>query len=177
LIKPRDSFAFRRFSKYISTMFLRFSTTGLASVLLLAGGCMNEARTYEVSVHNGLDQPVTIWLVKDHGPDEMGWESPEEMGLENPEEDAARGRLPDVIVPPAAVAHCGPVTGQFDKLQGRAYLRVYQGTPTLTQMLAIDRASPSRVDVLLEPGRNRVDVNDQRGTLDARRVEGPTTQP
>jgi hypothetical protein len=152
----------------------RADTSILAAMLLMAGGCMNETRSYEVSVHNGLQQPVTVWLVKEHGPDEAGWESPEEMGLENPEEDSARGHLPDVIVPPAGVAHCGPVTGQFDKLQGRAYLRVYQGTPTLTQMLAIDRASPSRVDVLLEPGRNRVDVDDQQGYLSAHRAEGPS---
>ena len=153
----------------------------LAAMLLAAGGCMTETRTYDVTVHNSMESPVTVWLTKEHGPDEFAWQSPEELGLENPEEDSARGHLPDIVIPPAATAHCGPISGSFDKVQGRAYLRVYAGTPTLTQMLAMDRNSSSRVDVLLMPGRNRVLVDDDRGSLDAHLVQGgapaPTTQP
>lgn len=135
---------------------------------LFAGGCSTEMRSYQVSVRNDTQQPITGWMVKEFGPDEIGWESPEEMGLQNPDEDSRQ--LPDIVVPPGRAAISAPVPGRFDKLQGRVYLRVYAGTPTLTQMLAMDRNSMSRTDVLLLPGRNAVVVDDNSGYLHGVRV-------
>ena len=64
--------------------------------------------------------------------------------------------------------------GKFDKEKGRAYLRVYLGTPTLTEMLAIGKGSLSRLDLLLTPGANAFVVDDEVEKIVGKRV--PTTQ-
>ena len=147
-------------------MHVRCTLLPLTLLLLCAGvGCSTEKKTFDVSVENHLDKPITFWLVKEHGPMEDGWLSPEDIGmLANPPEDDA---LPDVVVPPGKTATTPrPLTGTFEKGRGRALLRVFAGTPTLPQMLAMDHGSADRLDLLLKPGRNRVVIKDKYGLID-----------
>jgi hypothetical protein len=138
-----------------------------ACVPLLAAmviGCSTERRSYQVAVQNRLDKPITFWLTKEHGPMEEGWLSPEQeaMRADEPPED----KLPKVVVPPGKTAVTPkPIEGDFDRGQGRAILRVYSGTPTLTETLAIGKGSLSRVDVPLEPGSNHIVIQDINGTM------------
>lgn len=145
-------------------------------LLVVGTGCYTEQRAYQVSVHNQLAQPITCWMVKEDGPQENGWLSPEDIGVANPVSD---DRLPDVIVPAGKTASCGPILGKFDKERGRAYLRVYAGTPTLTEMLAIGRNSMSRLDLLLEPGPNAFTIDAPAGILTASKTAAtqPSPQP
>lgn len=138
----------------------------LLGLLFSAIGCSSEQRHYELSVENQLAKPITFWLVKQHGPMEDGWLSPEQIAtLAAPPED---DQLPAVVVPAGKTASTrGPVTGEFDKARGRAFMRVYSGTPTLTEMLAVGRGSANRLDVPLRPGRNRVVIHDRNGLMDA----------
>ena len=130
----------------------------------MAIGCSIERRSYQVAVQNKLDKPITFWLTKEHGPLEEGWLSPEQeaMRTDAPPED----KLPKVIVPPGKTAVTPkPIEGDFDRDHGRAILRVYSGTPTLTETLAIGRGSLSRVDVPLEPGANHIIIQDINGAM------------
>jgi len=143
------------------------------ALLGMSVGCMSEKRVYQVSVRNDLAEPITVWLVKEYGPVEAGWESPEDVAVENPITDEV---LPAIKVPPGKTASRGPIEGRFDKFKGRAYLRVYLGTPTLTEMLAMGKESLSRLDLLLQPGANAYVVDEQVGRIAGTRV-APTTQP
>ncbi len=142
------------------------------ALLGMSVGCMTEKRVYQVSVKNDLAEPITVWLVKEYGPVETGWESPEDVAVSHPITDDS---LPAIRVPPGKTASRGPIEGDFDKSQGRAYLRVYLGTPTLTEMLAMGTGSLSRLDLLLQPGANAFVVEDEVGKLVGKPV--PATQP
>jgi hypothetical protein len=141
------------------------------ALLSMSVGCMTEKRVYQVSVHNQLAQPITVWLVKQYGPLEQGWESPEDVAVSHPITDDL---LPSIVVMPGTTRKSGAIVGRFDKDKGRAYLRVYLGTPTLTDMLAIGEGSLSRLDLLLQPGANAFDIDEEVGRITGNRV--PTTQ-
>ena len=58
--------------------------------------------------------------------------------------------------------------------RGRAFLRVYLGTPTLTEMNAISPGSADRMDLALDPGLNRIEIKPaDGGGMTAVRVNGP----
>ena len=128
-----------------------------AAVLGLAVGVgCTETQMYSVSVRNTTARPVTVCLTKTYGPAEPGWESPEQMA--GPAYPASDERPPGAVVLPGKTASEGPIPGDFYRDRGRAVLRVYGGTPTLTQMNAISPGSPDRLDVPLHPGGNAVVV-------------------
>jgi hypothetical protein len=149
-------------------------------LLLMAIGCSTETRTFEVSVQNRTSKPISLWTVKEYGPPETAWLSPEQVAvLANPPAD---DQLPGQVIPPGQTAiNKTPLEGKFDKIRGRAFARIYEGTPTLTQMLAIDRGSLSRLDLPLQPGFNSFIIEDDGGLITAVRKsqtsEAPTTQP
>jgi hypothetical protein len=85
-----------------------------------------------------------------------------------------------MVIPPGKTLNGPPFTGRFDRDRGRAFLRVYAGTPNLTQMNAISPGSPDRLDVPLDLGMNRIEIKKgENGSMTAEKVEGewPTTQP
>ncbi len=127
----------------------------LIGLLLLAGGC-TVGRTYEVSVKNATDEPITIWLTKDGPPAEDQWLSPEQIAINTPE---APQKIGGVVVPPGKSANAGPLKGQFYS-DVHAILRVYAGQLTLAQLLAVSRGSPNRIDQILPPGASRWVVED-----------------
>lgn len=153
-------------------MHLRRAVPALLPLIVLSVGCSTERRSYDVAVENRLATPITFWLTKEYGPMEAEWLSPEQVAtLTDPPDD---DKLPDIVVPPGrTMTTRGPLTGSFDKARGRAYLRVYSGSPTLTEMLAMGRGSLHRADVLLRPGANRVIVQDKNGFMDAALIGAP----
>jgi hypothetical protein len=85
-----------------------------------------------------------------------------------------------MVIPAGKTLNAPPFTGRFDPDRGRAFLRVYAGTPNLTQMNAIDAGNPDRLDVPLEVGMNRIEIKlGEDGNMTAMRVTGPwpTTKP
>jgi hypothetical protein len=142
---------------------LRPGTLVLLTAAFFAAGC-TETRSYDVTIRNDLPTPVTACLTKTGGPREAGWTSPEQKLI--PPTPASDNTPPGVVIPPGGVATHNGVTGQFDPRYGQAYLRVYEGTPGLNDMAAINKGSPRRVDVPLVPGENRLVVKpDAAGNM------------
>jgi hypothetical protein len=129
----------------------------LVPILATATGCATNA-TYKLSVENKLDKPVTLWLVKDDGPEQPGWLTPEQVAETSPATD---DQLPDVVVNPNETAKIGPVTGSFYGRVPRASLRIYGGKPDLTQMLAMGRGGLDRLDFVLQPGVSNLVIQEK----------------
>jgi hypothetical protein len=139
----------------------------LVLALLLPTGCA-ENRTYQVAVRNESPGPLTVGLAKDGGKFEPQWASPEEVVVRTTSEDE-RG-WDSVVVPPGDVRSAGPVKGNFAG-GAQATLRVYAGELELSDVLAISRRSPGRVDVPLEPGKNAIIIREEKGRLTYERVK------
>jgi hypothetical protein len=143
----------------------------LVPVLAAATGCLTHDATYKVSVENRLDKPVTLWLVKDNGPMQTGWLSPENVAELTTESD---DHLPDVVLDPTHSANIGPLAGSFYRDVPRASLRIYEGTPNLTRMLATGRGGLTRYDQPLEPGSNYIVIEERpNGGIGAMRSSTP----
>jgi hypothetical protein len=155
-----------------------FLFTLCGSILLFSSGCFTETRTYSISVKNELSTPVSVCVTKTHGPPERGWESPEE--LIEPPHPASDQKPPGTVIPPGKISNKPPFSGDFDPARGRAFLRVYAGTPNLSEMNAISPGSTDRMDIPLEPGLNRIEIKTaENGGMTAVRVNGlwPATRP
>jgi len=144
----------------------------LLALLMTVGCSSTELRTYDISITNRSNSDVTVWITKsatltvNGGPFEATWASPEEVEQEPPHEQTLST---DLVVPPGHTASVHP-HGEFDP-GGDAYLRVYRAT-TLEAILALDRGSRNRDDLVLEPGRNIISVyDDPVGRLTAAPVE------
>ena len=133
-------------------------------------GCASQTYQYQVSVVNHGAKPITVWLLKENSDPQKGWVSPEQVALSEPATD---NHLPDVVVPPGKTATRPTLLATFDNPHGRAVLRVYNGTPTLTEMLAINRGDQQRLDLALEPGMNAFVISDEDGQMNVTR-ETPT---
>jgi hypothetical protein len=144
----------------------------LMSIIFCGLGCA-QTRTYEVSVRNDTPGPVTLWLFKAGGPYENGWKSPEDLAIESPKANEPIGGR---IIAPGAIASAGPVQGQFDS-DSSAILRVYRGSHTFNQLLAIGASSGDRVEAPLHPGDNQFLVAEHHFKLSLDPVsEIPSTQ-
>jgi hypothetical protein len=141
------------------------------SALLLAtlGGCA-ATRTYEVAVRNESAGPITVGMLKDGGKYEPQWASPEQAVVRTASENEQG--WPSVVVPPGKTGYTGPVKGNFSG-GAAAELRAYAGELQLSDVLAISRGSPRRVDVPLQPGRNAIIIRDKDGRLAYERVPVP----
>ncbi len=134
----------------------------LPLLAFLSIGCASyETRTYDVSVKNETNQPLTLWLTKNGDKYETGWKSPEELAMESPRNERA---ISGVIVAPGETAFTGPIQGEF-AYNTSAYLRVYLGQLSINETLAVSRGSPRRVDVRLYPGKSDWSVFLQQQTL------------
>lgn len=142
------------------------------SIALFAGmclvGCASSARqTFDVSVKNESSKPITVWLTKDGPPYEPRWASPEELATERP---GGSDQYLGVIVPPNKTGSTGPVDARLDA-GTRAWLRVYADAEEFSDLLALSRGSPRRLDLPLQPGENHFVVVDKNGGISADRVE------
>jgi hypothetical protein len=138
-------------------------------LLFLIVGCQSiENRTYDVNVVNDSAKPVTIWLTKNGPAYEDGWRSPEDLAIQSPRMNE---KIAGVVVQPGKTASTGPIAGQFAP-HVDAILRVYLGQKTFDEILAINRDSLDRIDVVLKPGANRIAVSDNGSGVNAVRI-GP----
>jgi hypothetical protein len=134
--------------------------------IMLALGCAPKA-TFEVSVANKSDSPLTVGVVKEGEPYERDLAGPEKLAIES-----SLDSLPPWghIIPVGRVMNSPQITGTFPR-GSAAYLRVYRGEHTNAQLIAISSPSPDRLDVLLFPGINRIVIrNDAQKGLVAVRV-------
>jgi hypothetical protein len=143
--------------------------TSLLLPLLLLVGCA-ETRTFQIAVRNETSQPLTAGVTKEGGKYERQWRSPEQAVLRTTGEDE-RG-WDSVVIPPGQTGSAGPLKGNFSG-GAVAILRVYAGDLKLSDVLAVSRGSPSRVDVPLEEGRNAIIIRDPGGRLSYERVPVP----
>ena len=145
---------------------MRFALPLFAASALLVG-CA-ETRTFQIAVRNQTSGPITVGVAKEGGKYEPQWQSPEEAVVRT---DGRNERGWDsVVVAPGDTGSAGPVTGDFSG-GALAMLRVYKGDLKLSDVLAVSRGSPNRVDVPLEEGRNAIIVREEAGKLTYDRVE------
>jgi hypothetical protein len=148
----------------------------LLSLCLLAGltavGCSSaRTETFDVEVRNNSIHPLTITLAKNGPPYEQAWASPEDLAIETPKlrerRDQWQGSAAGMtMIPPGKSAGVSKVQGRFAP-ETKAYLRIYTGDLTLSQMLARSAGNPLRLDIQLTPGTNRLIVNDTPGGIKA----------
>lgn len=135
----------------------RFCLVGLLIATALASvGCQGTSTaTFDVSLHNESNEPVTVWLTKDGGPDEYDWLPPEALvGTKAAQLD----QIKPVVIPGGKTGDIGPVAGKFDP-DSLAVLRVYAGQLSLDQILATP-VGKLRVDVPLREGANHLRVSE-----------------
>jgi hypothetical protein len=141
----------------------------LLPVVLLVVGCA-ETRTFQVAVRNETSQPLTLGIAKEGGKYEPQWQTPEQAAVHASGDDE-RG-WDSVVVPPGETRSAGPVKGDFSG-GALATVRVYAGELELSDVLAISRDSPNRVDVPLDEGRNAIIIREEAGKLVHERVKLP----
>jgi hypothetical protein len=122
-------------------------------------GCARTEK-FDVFVRNETGGPVTLVLTKDGPPFEPLWAAPEDLAIESPRADEQHGY---VVLPPGREADVS-VEGKFDS-GTRGYLRVYRGDLQISEMVAINSASPNRLDLPLQPGANRFLIAEINGRL------------
>ena len=130
-------------------------------LLTLVLGCA-QTRTFQVSLTNQTQSPITFGVVKHGEPFEPAWAPPEEI-------EARGGRASAEnwgAIPPGKTAVSQELKGRFFS-NTIAYLRVYQGKLDLAGIMAISRGEPNRLDIVLEPGANRFVVTDVNGHFEA----------
>jgi hypothetical protein len=137
-------------------------------VLLICAGVMltgcATTRHYQVILKNQTPEALTIGLAKNGGPAERDWVTPEELAIVNPQ---GADRPWGAVVPPGKTASQS-VTGKFYDGEA-AFLRVYSDGNLkrvgFSDLLAISRGAPNRLDLRIEPGRNAFIIRDERGVL------------
>ena len=126
---------------------------------LMAVGCASQ-QSFDVTVTNRLSEPISVWMTKAKPVKgdqyENGWMPPEVLAVGNTQ------KLGGVAIEPGATAHAA-VTGKFAS-DNVAVLRVYRAVD-LNAILAIDRGSPDRLDIPLNPGKIDIDILRQDGQL------------
>jgi hypothetical protein len=131
----------------------------LLMLLGVVAGCSRTDK-FDVSVRNETTGPLTLALTKDGPPFERLWAGPEDLAIESPRADEQHGF---VVLPPGKDADVS-IEGKFDS-QTRGYLRVYRGDLAISDMNAIGKSSPNRLDLMLTPGPNRFVIVDADGKL------------
>ena len=131
----------------------------IAVVCFAAVGCARK-ESFDVSVRNGTDGPLTLVLTKDGPPFERLWAAPEDLAIESPRAEEQHSYL---VLPANRDADIN-LEGKFDR-GTRGYLRVYRGDLPIPEMVAIGPASPNRLDLRLEPGANRFVIVDSGSRL------------
>lgn len=145
--------------------------SGLVALLPLIAGCsvvtkMTTAeRTFTVQVRNDSSQPARVGFAKDGTPFEEEWSSPEDLAIHYAKSEMEWGKL----VLPGQTANLGPITGRFSDTSV-GICRIYQGDPSFSEMLAMNRRSAARIDIGLRPGSNRFVLSDDRGQLAVKRL-------
>lgn len=130
--------------------------------MVLVGCSSTKEYSFDISVKNDSDRPVTIWLTKEGPPVEQGWRSPEQVAVQSPGHEE---RISGVLVPVGRTASTGIIKGKFEP-GSFAWLRIYDGKyASFSDLLAVSPKSAKRVDQALDPGVNRLVVKTQNGRI------------
>lgn len=132
------------------------------AVLCLLVGCQTTGN-FTVGVINRTNEPLSVGLVKDGPPAEAYWASPTQIGISAPN---LNERKWGTLVPAGQQAIIGPVKGKFDR-GVTAFLRIYSGDRTISELLAISPGSPDRIDVPLDNGRTDLVITREGTRLTA----------
>jgi hypothetical protein len=128
---------------------------------LLATGCASQ-QTFDVTVTNRAGDPITVWMTKaqppPHGDYEAGWDPPEVVAVGT----TGSQKLGGVSINPGETGHA-VVKGTISA-NDVAVLRVYRATD-LNAILALQRGSPDRLDIPLDPGKTDIDILKENGQL------------
>jgi hypothetical protein len=133
----------------------------------LALGC-SHTRTYQVSITNHTDSPITFGMVKHGEPFEQNWAPPEVVEANGGHASAELWGA----IPPGKTAVSDAVKGRFAS-NAVAELRVYQGKLDLAGIMAVSRGQPNRLDLPLDPGMNKFTIINLNGHFEAVRDEPP----
>ena len=145
---------------------MRLRSTFAALLLFISINCAPKA-TFELSILNKTDRPVTVGMIKEGEPYDRSLASPEQLAIETSLDALAPWGH---VIPPGQTLDSPPVTGSFPR-GSAAVLRVYRGQFTNAQLLAISNPSPDRGEVLLFPGLNQIVIqNDPDKGLLVQRV-------
>jgi hypothetical protein len=137
----------------------------IAAILMtcLLVGCAR-TETYQVTLTNRTDGPITFGLVKQGEPFEVKWAPPDIA--------ATYGAQPDPemwgSIGAGKTAVSKPEKGRFASSAG-AYLRIYEGKLDLAGVMAVSRGSSTRADILLTPGQNHITASIEGGKFVATR--------
>lgn len=133
-------------------------------LLLLTGGC-TPRRSYQVTVTNQTNWPLTVGLVKEGPPYERHLASAGQWAIESPIDT-----LPPwgIRIPPGKTADTS-AQGAFPH-GVELYLRVYRGEYSNAELMAMSAMGPDRLDITLFPGINEVIVRDVGTKLEFVRV-------
>lgn len=145
-----------------------FRNSSLLLLAALLGGC-TATHTFEIVVRNQTNDTLVIGHIKRGGPFEAKWATPEEMAEAV---TATREHVWGGIIPPGKTAESGPVVGKFSA-GANAWLLVYRGDLTLSQILATSPGNPGRIILFLDLGRNEFIITERYGELKAERVQSP----
>jgi hypothetical protein len=147
---------------------MRLAST-FTALLLFSIGCAPKA-TFQLSITNQTDRPITIGIVKDGTPYERDLASPEQWAIES-----GLDSMPPWghVIPSGRTLDSPPITGAFPR-GSAAYLRVYRGQHENAELMAISYPSPDRLEVLLFPGYTQFVIRYDPGKgLVAQRIRPP----
>jgi hypothetical protein len=115
---------------------------------LCAVGCSSyENRSFQLTVKNESNAPVTVWLTKNGPPDERNWQSPESYAISSPKNTDLHN---EVVLDPGKEGRIA-INGKF-RPSTDAVLRVYDGVVDMNDMIATDELSSLRHDARVPEG-------------------------
>ena len=136
--------------------------------MLLVGCSSPRKESFNVVVKNDCKIPITIGFTKDGGPDQDIFMPPEFLALDTTI-DASKTSWGILVVPGKTADPKKPAVALLEREDANVYLRVYAGEIPLTDMLAISRGSPNRIDIVLTPGDSKYTITQKDGRLTATR--------
>jgi hypothetical protein len=137
------------------------------SLLLLPACASYEKKSFEIYVKNETVHPLSMGLIKNGPPTEQGWIAPHEVAMMAPQLSDHRWGW---VLEPGQSKTFGPYSGRFAE-HVQAILRIYEGTPTIDEMIAFSKDDPDRLDIYLWPGKSAYVIRNHGGRLEQRVVE------
>jgi len=124
-------------------------------------------KTFEIWIKNETKHPLSLGLIKNGPPTEEGWIAPHEVAMMAPQLTDHKWGW---VLGPGESKTFGPYSGKFAE-HVQAILRIYEGTPTIDEMIAFSRDDPDRLDIYLWPGKSAYVIRNASGRLEQRVAE------
>jgi len=139
----------------------------LSLLFLPACAPQYEKKTFEIWIKNETAHPLSLGLIKNGPPTEEGWIAPHEVAMMAPQLTDHKWGW---VLAPGQSKTFGPYSGRFAE-HVQAILRIYEGTPTIDEMIAFSRDDPDRLDIYLWPGKSAYVIRNASGRLEHRVAE------